>query len=169
MALCASIAKEAIAHGLKSKTEKPNEHRNVSNKRVNNSSNDNVGNNKDLNEKTDHTTNNQSVDNERIDKSSQEKLYERIEKRKNIHDSAGGKNTKKVRTENDAAQTIENGHTDSKKDLVDQVNSGNHSFILHKHLYYVNVIEVAASAMEMSLIGAKNVALLVYKEIEKRQ
>uniref|UniRef100_A0A8D9DYH8 Prenylcysteine oxidase n=1 Tax=Cacopsylla melanoneura TaxID=428564 RepID=A0A8D9DYH8_9HEMI len=151
------------------KTEKPNEHRNVSNKRVNNSSNDNVGNNKDLNEKTDHTTNKQSIDNESIDKSSEEKLYERIEKRKNIHDSAGGKNTKKVRTENDAAQTIENGHTDSKKDLVDQVNSGNHSFILHKHLYYVNVIEVAASAMEMSLIGAKNVALLVYKEIEKRQ
>uniref|UniRef100_A0A8D8Z933 Prenylcysteine lyase domain-containing protein n=1 Tax=Cacopsylla melanoneura TaxID=428564 RepID=A0A8D8Z933_9HEMI len=86
-----------------------------------------------------------------------------------VDDSAGGKNAKKVRTENDAAQTIENGHTNSKKDLVDQVNSGNHSFLLHKHLYYVNVIELAASAMEMSLIGAKNVALLVYKDIEKRQ
>ncbi|XP_023708450.1 prenylcysteine oxidase 1 isoform X2 [Cryptotermes secundus] len=36
-------------------------------------------------------------------------------------------------------------------------------FILHKHLFYINAIEWAASAMEMSVVGAKNVALLSYK------
>lgn len=38
------------------------------------------------------------------------------------------------------------------------------SFILYPKLYYINAIEWAASAMEMSAIGAKNVALLVSKE-----
>ncbi|KAG8232244.1 hypothetical protein J437_LFUL011797 [Ladona fulva] len=37
------------------------------------------------------------------------------------------------------------------------------SFVLAKNLYHVNAIEWAASAMEMSVIGAKNVALLAYK------
>jgi prenylcysteine oxidase/farnesylcysteine lyase len=36
-------------------------------------------------------------------------------------------------------------------------------FILHKHLFYINAIEWAASAMEMSVVGAKNVGLLSYK------
>lgn len=35
-------------------------------------------------------------------------------------------------------------------------------FVLHDRLYYINGIELAASAMEMSAIGAKNVALLAY-------
>uniref|UniRef100_J3S9B1 Prenylcysteine oxidase 1 n=1 Tax=Crotalus adamanteus TaxID=8729 RepID=J3S9B1_CROAD len=35
-------------------------------------------------------------------------------------------------------------------------------FILHDHMYYVNAIEWAASAMEMSAISAKNVALLAH-------
>lgn len=39
------------------------------------------------------------------------------------------------------------------------------NFVLHDRLFYVNAIEWAASAMEMSVIGAKNVALLVEKEI----
>ncbi|XP_065201064.1 prenylcysteine oxidase 1-like isoform X2 [Planococcus citri] len=38
-------------------------------------------------------------------------------------------------------------------------------FILHPGLYYINAIEWAASAMEMSVIGAKNVALLISKEL----
>ncbi|XP_046394831.1 prenylcysteine oxidase-like [Ischnura elegans] len=38
------------------------------------------------------------------------------------------------------------------------------SFILHDKLYHVNAIEWAASAMEMSVIGAKNVALLAHKD-----
>ncbi len=38
-------------------------------------------------------------------------------------------------------------------------------FTLHDRLFYVNAIEWAASAMEMSTIGAKNVALLVRKEL----
>lgn len=38
------------------------------------------------------------------------------------------------------------------------------SFSLHKNFYYINAIEWAASAMEMSVIGAKNVALLAYKD-----
>lgn len=38
-------------------------------------------------------------------------------------------------------------------------------FILHDRLFYINAIEWAASAMEMSIIGAKNVALLVQNEI----
>lgn len=37
------------------------------------------------------------------------------------------------------------------------------SFVLAKNVFYVNAIEWAASAMEMSVIGAKNVALLAYK------
>jgi prenylcysteine oxidase/farnesylcysteine lyase len=39
----------------------------------------------------------------------------------------------------------------------------NDKFILHKNLFYINAIEWAASAMEMSVIGAKNVGLLSYK------
>ena len=33
-------------------------------------------------------------------------------------------------------------------------------FELHRNLYYINSIEMAASAMEMSVISARNVALL---------
>ena len=36
------------------------------------------------------------------------------------------------------------------------------SFTLHEQLYHINAIEMAASAMEMSVVGAKNVALLAY-------
>lgn len=36
-------------------------------------------------------------------------------------------------------------------------------FILHKNLFHINAIEWAASAMEMSVVGAKNVCLLSYK------
>lgn len=35
-------------------------------------------------------------------------------------------------------------------------------FILHKRLYYLNAVEWAASAMEMSAISARNLALLAY-------
>lgn len=35
-------------------------------------------------------------------------------------------------------------------------------FVLYEHLYYINAIESAASALEMSAIGAKNVALLAF-------
>ncbi|KAK3102245.1 hypothetical protein FSP39_009872 [Pinctada imbricata] len=35
-------------------------------------------------------------------------------------------------------------------------------FVLHDNMYYINGIEMAASAMEMSVIGARNVALLSY-------
>ena len=38
------------------------------------------------------------------------------------------------------------------------------SFVLHDRLYFVNAIESAASAMEMSVIGARNVALLAYNQ-----
>lgn len=41
------------------------------------------------------------------------------------------------------------------------------SFVLDKNLYYINVIELAASAMEMSAIGARNVALLTMKNWDK--
>ncbi|XP_063227650.1 prenylcysteine oxidase 1-like isoform X2 [Bacillus rossius redtenbacheri] len=37
-------------------------------------------------------------------------------------------------------------------------------FVLYRHLYHLNAIEWAASAMEMSVIGAKNVALLAYSD-----
>ena len=37
------------------------------------------------------------------------------------------------------------------------------NFVLFNNLYHINAIEWAASAMEMSVIGAKNVALLAYK------
>ena len=39
------------------------------------------------------------------------------------------------------------------------------SFILDDGVYYINTIEKAASAMEMSVIGAKNVALLTKEYI----
>lgn len=35
-------------------------------------------------------------------------------------------------------------------------------FILHPGLYYTNAIELSASAMEMSAIAAKNIALLIF-------
>lgn len=37
-------------------------------------------------------------------------------------------------------------------------------FKLHQGLYYVNAIEWAASAMEMSAIGGKNVANLIFQD-----
>ncbi|GLH12183.1 Prenylcysteine oxidase [Gryllus bimaculatus] len=37
------------------------------------------------------------------------------------------------------------------------------NFVLYKNLFHINAIEWAASAMEMSAVGAKNVALLAYK------
>lgn len=46
-------------------------------------------------------------------------------------------------------------HYDSDQQLAD--------FELLPGMYYVNAIELAGSAMEMSVIGAKNVALLAYK------
>lgn len=42
-------------------------------------------------------------------------------------------------------------------------------FVLHDRLYYVNAIEWAASAMEMSVIGAKNVALLVRDAVKGKK
>lgn len=39
------------------------------------------------------------------------------------------------------------------------------SFKLHDNLFYVNAIEIAASAMEMSAIGGYNVALLLYNTL----
>ncbi|KAL8611776.1 hypothetical protein ACOMHN_009458 [Nucella lapillus] len=38
------------------------------------------------------------------------------------------------------------------------------SFVLHDRLYFLNAVETAAAAMEMSVIGAKNVALLAYNQ-----
>ncbi|KAK6617216.1 hypothetical protein RUM44_005547 [Polyplax serrata] len=46
-----------------------------------------------------------------------------------------------------------------------QVPLKNNSFILATNLYHINAIEWVASAMEMSVIGAKNVALLIYKNL----
>jgi len=42
------------------------------------------------------------------------------------------------------------------------------SFHLADRLYHINAIEWAASAMEMSCIGAKNVALLIKKHSEEQ-
>lgn len=42
-------------------------------------------------------------------------------------------------------------------------------FVLHSGLFYVNAIEWAASAMEMSLIGAKNAALLTREFLSARK
>lgn len=41
----------------------------------------------------------------------------------------------------------------------------NDSFILYDGLYYVNAVEWAASAMEMSAIAGKNIALLAYRSL----
>lgn len=38
------------------------------------------------------------------------------------------------------------------------------SFKLHEGLYHVNAIEWVGSAMEMSAIGGRNVAILAYKD-----
>ncbi|KAK7098695.1 prenylcysteine oxidase 1-like [Littorina saxatilis] len=38
------------------------------------------------------------------------------------------------------------------------------SFVLHDRLYYINAVEAAASAMEMSAIGGRNVAILAYNQ-----
>ncbi len=44
------------------------------------------------------------------------------------------------------------------------------SFELHPGLYYINAIEWAASALEMSAVGAKNVANLAYERwIQRRK
>jgi len=42
------------------------------------------------------------------------------------------------------------------------------NFKLHDALYYVNAIEWAASAMEMSAIGGRNVAILAYNDFLER-
>jgi prenylcysteine oxidase/farnesylcysteine lyase len=42
------------------------------------------------------------------------------------------------------------------------------NFKLHDALYYVNAIEWAASAMEMSAIGGRNVAILAYNDFLQR-
>lgn len=47
----------------------------------------------------------------------------------------------------------------------EKMNLSSGNFVLHDRLFYVNAIEWAASAMEMSVIGAKNVALLIEKEL----
>jgi len=44
-----------------------------------------------------------------------------------------------------------------------QTERRNDKFMLHKNLFHINAIEWAASAMEMSVVGAKNVGLLSYK------
>lgn len=41
-------------------------------------------------------------------------------------------------------------------------------FKLYDGLYHVNAIEWAASAMEMSAIGGRNVAILAYREFLQR-
>ena len=41
------------------------------------------------------------------------------------------------------------------------------SFVLHPGMFYINAIEKAGSAMEMSSIGGKNAALLAYKYWKK--
>jgi len=41
------------------------------------------------------------------------------------------------------------------------------NFKLHNALYHVNAIEWAASAMEMSAIGGRNVAILAYNDLQK--
>lgn len=38
------------------------------------------------------------------------------------------------------------------------------SFVLHDRLYFINAVEAAASAMEMSVIGARNVAILAFNQ-----
>lgn len=42
------------------------------------------------------------------------------------------------------------------------------TFKLHDALYHVNAIEWAASAMEMSAIGGRNVANLAYKDFAQK-
>ena len=41
------------------------------------------------------------------------------------------------------------------------------TFILDDGVFYVNAVEKAASAMEMSAIGAKNCAILAYEYLQK--
>lgn len=48
----------------------------------------------------------------------------------------------------------------------EKLNVEDGNFVLHDRLFYVNAIEWAASTMEMSVIGAKNVALLVEKALK---
>jgi len=42
------------------------------------------------------------------------------------------------------------------------------NFKLHDALYYVNAIEWVASAMEMSAVGGRNVAILAYNDFLQR-
>ncbi|XP_057319102.1 prenylcysteine oxidase 1-like [Microplitis mediator] len=44
----------------------------------------------------------------------------------------------------------------------------NNNFKLYNSLYHVNAIEWAASAMEMSAIGGRNVAILIYNDYKKK-
>lgn len=41
-------------------------------------------------------------------------------------------------------------------------------FVIHENLFYLNSIELAASAMEMSAISGKNMALLVYNKMKQK-
>jgi len=50
-----------------------------------------------------------------------------------------------------------------------QVPTESQSFHIANRLYHINAIEWAASAMEMSCIGAKNIALLIKKHFDNKE
>lgn len=50
-----------------------------------------------------------------------------------------------------------------------EVPTNSQSFLITDRLYHINAIEWTASAMEMSCIGAKNVALLIKKHVKSYQ
>lgn len=51
----------------------------------------------------------------------------------------------------------------------EKMNLWKRKFVLHDRLFYLNAIEWAASCMEMSVIGARNVAHLVEKELQSQE
>lgn len=95
----------------------------------------------------------------------------------NLNTSSGNKHVWKVFSEHPLSN-------EQKKYLFDEISSSksvdwlaypkyegndfepnNLKFELAENIYYINVIEAAASAMEMSVIGAKNVALLIHNKV----
>ncbi|KAL1449112.1 hypothetical protein WDU94_000345 [Cyamophila willieti] len=131
-----------------------------------------MGNDKDMTHKTEKSNDQISQNDKRIDKSSEttddgDELCERIEKRKSIRekvDNARDESSKKTgestkntgESKKNTGESMKNTAKSTKNTEKSNIDDDKDQFDHFKG---------AASAMEMSLIGAKNVALLVYKDI----
>lgn len=93
-----------------------------------------------------------------------------VSRLKNVYEPVWKIHSQRPLTENELKDMFQKAEVIEVKDWLaypkyEKLSVEDGNFVLHDRLFYVNAIEWAASAMEMSVIGAKNVALLVEKEL----